>query len=254
MRMIVPLLLALQSSSARAHETGAGGVDVPQILAALSLAMSAWLYVAAMRRGAVRRPLHAAAFAAGWLALALALASPLDGAAADSFALHMVQHELLMVAAPPLLILGHPFAALAVTLPAPALRIAAWPLRAPPLVAWGAHAAALWIWHVPRLFDAGLASDTVHAAQHASFFFSALLFWWTVLRRVRSGVAVLYLLTTVIHTGALAALLTFAPAPLYAGTALAEQQLGGLIMWVPAGYAMLLAGLLAFDRLLERHA
>jgi putative membrane protein len=54
-----------------------------------------------------------------------------------------------------------------------------------------------------------------------------------------------------IHAGALAALLTFAPAPLYAFTALDEQQLGGLIMWVPAGYAMLAAGLFAFNRVLR---
>jgi cytochrome c oxidase assembly factor CtaG len=166
----------------------------------------------------------------------------------------MVQHELLMVAAPPLLILGRPFTALAATVPGWALRAVAWPLRIPPLGAWGVHAAALWIWHVPRLFDAGLAADGVHAVQHASFFFSALLFWWAVFRRVRSGVAALYVLTTLIHSGALAALLTFAPAALYRDTALSDQQLGGLIMWVPAAYALLLAGLLAFNRLLEKHA
>jgi cytochrome c oxidase assembly factor CtaG len=113
------------------------------------------------------------------------------------------------------------------------------------------HGAALWLWHAPRLFDAGLESDAVHALQHASFFWTALLFWWTVFRRVRTGTAVLYLLATLIHGGALAALLTFSPAPLYAGATLESQQLGGLIMWVPAGYAMLLAGLLAFNRLLR---
>jgi cytochrome c oxidase assembly factor CtaG len=185
------------------------------------------------------------------MVLAVALLSPLDAAAETSFSLHMVQHELLMVVAPPLLILGRPFAALAVTLPPRVLRIAAWPLALPPLAAWGLHAAALWGWHVPRLFDAGLASSGVHALQHACFFWSALLFWWTVFRRLSSGAAVLYLLTTLIHSGALAALLTFAPAALYAGTTLPEQQVGGLIMWVPAGYALLLAGLLAFHALLR---
>jgi len=71
---------------------------------------------------------------------------------------------------------------------------------------------------------------------------------------VRTGTAVLYVLTTIIHTGALAALLTFAPAPIYAGASLEQQQLGGLIMWVPAGYALLAAALLAFNRLLEARA
>lgn len=219
------------------------------------LAVAAGLYVRAMLKNAPLRKANVAAFAAGWSALAVALLSPLDHAAEESFGLHMVQHELLMIVAPPLLILGRPFTALAATLPRAALRVAARPLRIPPLAAWGLHAAALWIWHVPRLFEAGLHSHGIHALQHASFFFSALLFWWTVFRRVRTGTAALYVLTTMLHAGALAALLTFAPAPIYAGTPLGEQQLGGLIMWVPAGYAMLLAALVAFNRLLDvRHA
>jgi putative membrane protein len=226
----------------------------PELIAVGALALFAGIYIRALRRTPALRPRDAACFAAGWLAVAIAILSPLDAAAGRSFALHMVQHELLMVVAPPLLILGRPFAALSATLGPRALRIAAWPLRIPPPAAWALHAAALWVWHMPWLFDASAASDTTHALQHASFFFTALLFWWTVFRRVRVGTAVLYVLTTLIHTGALAALLTFAPAPLYAGASLEQQQLGGLIMWVPAGYAMLLAGLLAFNRLLEAPA
>ncbi len=228
-----------------------GGVDPANVAALLALFAAAGLYAHAMRRSRVLRARHAVAFAAGWAALFAALAPPLDHAAADSFAVHMVQHELLMLVAPPLLILGRPFAALAATFPARGVRVAALPLAIPPLAAVTLHGAALWLWHAPRLFDAGLASDAVHALQHASFFWTALLFWWTVFRRVRTGTAVLYLLATLIHSGALAALLTFAPAPLYAGATLEAQQLGGLIMWVPAGYAMLLAGLLAFNRLLR---
>lgn len=219
-------------------------------MAAIALVAAAGLYARAVLAHAPLGRGHVAAFAAGWSTVAVALFSPLDHAAANSFGLHMVQHELLMIVAPPLLILARPFTALAASLPRGALRVAAWPLRIPPLAAWGLHAAALWVWHLPRLFEAGLQSEGMHALQHACFFFSALAFWWTVFRRVRAGTAALYLLTTMLHAGALAALLTFAPAPLYAGTPLAEQQLGGLIMWVPAGYAMLLAGLVAFNRLL----
>lgn len=222
--------------------------------AAAGLAVAAGLYARAVITGAPLRRNHIGAFAAGWGAIAVALLSPLDHAASHSFGWHMVQHELLMIVAPPLLILGRPFTALSATLPRAALRVAAWPLRIPPAGAWVLHAAALWVWHVPRLFDAGLHSHGVHALQHACFFFSALLFWWTVFRRVRAGTAAIYVLTTMLHAGALAALLTFAPTPMYADTPLAEQQLGGLIMWVPAGYAMLLAGLVAFNRLLDvRH-
>jgi cytochrome c oxidase assembly factor CtaG len=162
----------------------------------------------------------------------------------------MVQHELLMLVAPPLLILGRPFAALAATLPAAAVRLAALPLAIPPLAAVILHGAALWLWHAPRLFDAGLASDAVHALQHASFFWTALLFWWTVFRRVRTGTAVLYLLATLIHSGALAALLTFAPAPPTPARR-SNRAAGRAHHVVPAGYAMLLAGLLAFNRLLR---
>ena len=215
------------------------------------LAVTAVVYVHAVYNNAPLRARHLAAFAAGWLALAVALLSPLGSVVPESFSLHMVQHELLMIAAPPLIILGRPYAALAAILPPAALRVAALPLRVPPPAAWVLHAAALWIWHAPALFDAALESAAAHAAQHASFFFSAMLFWWAVFRRVRTGVALAYILTTMMHAGALAALLTFAPAPLYALTALSEQQLGGLVMWVPAGYAMLAAGLLAFNKLLQ---
>jgi cytochrome c oxidase assembly factor CtaG len=234
----------------QAH-TNENAVDAGSVGAWVALAVAGAVYARAVLAGAALRPRHAAAFAAGWLAAASAAAPPMAQAAADSFAVHMVQHEVLMVVAPPLLILGRPFTALAATLPPKLLRLAAFPLRVPPIAAWLLHAAALWIWHVPRLFDAGAASDAIHALQHASFFWSALLFWWAVLRRVRTGVAVLFILTTMIHAGALAALLVFAPSPLYAGATLEQQQLGGLIMWVPGGYAMLLAGLLAFARLLK---
>jgi putative membrane protein len=247
------LLLTLAwPGSAQAH--GGAHLDTPTALAAVGLIASAWLYTRAVRCGAGLGRGHIAAFAAGWGCVLLAVLSPLDTAAGEDFSVHMVQHQLLMIVAPPLLILGRPFTALGATLPPGALRVLALPLRMPPAAAWGLHAAALWVWHVPLLFDAALAAESVHALQHASFFGTALLFWWAVLRRVRSGMAVLYVLTTLIHAGALAALLTFAPTPLYAGTALAEQQLGGLLMWVPAGYALLLAGLVAFHRLLEAHA
>lgn len=246
------------AGAAWAHggEAGAPAIDVAQLAALAALGVAGALYLRALRRGSVLKARHAAAFFAGWLALLVALAPPLDGAAAQSFALHMVQHELLMIVAPPLLILGRPYAALAAALPASPgiVRLAALPLAMPPLAAFALHVVALWVWHVPRWFDAGLASDGVHALQHASFFWTALLFWWAVLRQWRSGVALAWLLGAMIASGALAALLTFAPAPLYAGATLAEQQLGGLLMWVPAGYVLLFAALLGFDRLLRTSA
>jgi putative membrane protein len=134
----------------------------------------------------------------------------------------------------------------------------AWLAISAPLAAWFLHAAALWLWHAPALFIATLRSDAIHAAQHISFLASALLFWWALLDhhagRLSYGGAVLYVFTTAIHTSVLGALLTFAPrvwyspyiatAPAWHFTALEDQQLGGLIMWVPAGTLLAIVGLL----------
>jgi cytochrome c oxidase assembly factor CtaG len=109
---------------------------------------------------------------------------------------------------------------------------------------------------VPVLFEATLVSDLAHSLQHLTFLGTALLFWWALLcghGRDRFGLGVFYLFTTVIHTGALGALLTFSERlwyPLYAATTmpwgltpLEDQQLGGLIMWVPASASYIVAGL-----------
>ena len=209
---------------------------------------------------------EAARFALGWLALAAALVAPIDALGERSFAFHMIQHELLMVVAAPLLVCSRPLEAFTWAL-APEWRRAfgrfahqpvpghAWALFTEPVGAWTVHAVALWAWHVPAFFGAALHSEPVHIAQHASFFVSALLFWWSVLaRRSRraEGAAVASLFTTMMHTSALGALLTFAPTVWYRDylaaaavglSPLEDQQLGGLVMWVPAGMAYIVTGL-----------
>lgn len=191
-----------------------------------------------------------ACFAAGWLVVAAALLSPLHHLAERLLWAHMVQHELLMVVAAPLLVLGRP--------------VEAWshvvPFRVPgifsdPVFAWGLHAAAIWAWHVPALFEAAVRDPWLHLAQHASFFLPAAIFWRSVLTpAARALPAVLSLFTTMLHTGALGALMTFSRAPWYAGFALEDQQLAGLVMWVPAGLAYPLAALLMLSRSLRRCA
>jgi cytochrome c oxidase assembly factor CtaG len=129
----------------------------------------------------------------------------------------------------------------------------AWGVITEPLPAWSIQAIVLWAWHAPILFDAALESEAVHIAQHASFLGSALLLWWSVFGRGSrrpDGASLASLFTTMIHTGALGALLTFAPHPWYAHygggfglSALEDQQLGGLVMWVPGGVAYLAAAL-----------
>ena len=209
---------------------------------------------------------RAAAFAAGWLALVIALVSPLHALGESLFSAHMAQHELLMTVAAPLLVLGRPLVPALFALPpgarrgasswtqAPAFR-RAWVRLTRPGTAWLLHAIAIWGWHLPRLYDAALPNDLVHTLQHLSFLGTALLFWWTVLHPSWSGrgLAMLSLFTTMLHTGALGAILTVSSAvwyPAYAGTTpvwgltpLEDQQLGGLIMWIPGGAAYLVAAL-----------
>jgi putative membrane protein len=230
---------------------------------AIPLALSALLYLRGARtsRGASSR--QQCCFWAGWTVLALSLVSPLHPLGEVLFSAHMAQHELLMLVAAPLLVLSRPLPAMLWGLPFGWRRAAgAWSKTAPvqnvwhgltdPLTAWWIHAIALWAWHAPALFQATLTNEWVHAAQHLSFFLSALLFWWALLYapgRSGYGAGVFYIFTTSIHTSILGALLTFAPTvwyPAYIATApawnltpLQDQQIGGLIMWVPAGVVYL---------------
>jgi putative membrane protein len=137
------------------------------------------------------------------------------------------------------------------------LRLAAYASAVMPAAACLAHAAALWLWHVPSLFEAARAHEGIHAAQHLSFFGTAWWFWWSLWHgrygRSGFGAAVLYLFATTAQSGALGALLVVSPHTWYAGnstlagraglTALEDQQLGGLLMWVPAGLIFVAAGL-----------
>jgi cytochrome c oxidase assembly factor CtaG len=131
----------------------------------------------------------------------------------------------------------------------------AWAAVTGTAAAWWLHALAIWIWHVPPLFVAALADPALHVLQHACFLGSALLFWRSVVRAGatrRGGGALFSVFTTMLYTGALGALLTFAREPWYVSAAqatllgltpLEDQQLGGLLMWVPGGVAYLVAGL-----------
>jgi putative membrane protein len=123
-----------------------------------------------------------------------------------------------------------------------------------PLIATVAHGVAIWAWHIPVAFDAALTNEPLHWLQHLSFFVTAMFFWWSLLRqRQRAGVAVAELFVTGMHTGALGVLLALAPQPMFPAQAalaraygadpLLDQQLAGLIMWVPAGFIYVTAAL-----------
>nr|WP_298138903.1 cytochrome c oxidase assembly protein [uncultured Pseudomonas sp.] len=213
-------------------------------------------------------------FCSGWLALAVALGPPLDPLGGYLFSAHMVQHELLMLVAAPLLVLSRPGGVLLWGLPAGGRRLfgamrrqgglrSAWGWLSSPHGAWLVNALVLWGWHLPALFDASVLHEGVHALQHASFFGSALLFWWALLygSGQRNPGGVIYLFTTAVHSSLLGALLTFSPTVWYAPyldttavfglSPLDDQRIGGLIMWIPAGLVFLAAGLALTARLLR---
>ena len=271
-RFIVTGALACGAAGAQAHEiSGKEAAELSfEVALLLVLVASAALHlvgtVRLWRRAGVGRGVSRAAVVrwwAGWGVLCVALLSPLDDWGARLFWMHMVQHELLMVIAAPLLVTGRPLEAWTWGL-APEWRTALGRLRLPFLSriwshvtgirgAWYLQALALWIWHAPMFFALAVVDVGVHTLQHASFLGTALLFWWSVLPRAGKppqAAALASLFTTMLHSGALGALLTFAPRPWYAPyvgeaglSALDDQQLGGLIMWAPGGLAYLVAGL-----------
>jgi putative membrane protein len=190
-------------------------------------------------------------FWVGWTVLALALLSPLHWLSEHLLSAHMVEHELIMAVAAPLLVLSRPLGVFVWAIPqawrvafAQVLVIPTLGFGSEPLAATALHSATIWAWHLPPLFDAALANRWVHMAQHVSFLATALLFWWAVLNvpLARRGAAALHLFATMLALTFLGALMTLSSHPLYASyqghqisqlSPLEDQQLAGLIMWVP---------------------
>lgn len=277
------MLALLLPAPAAGHGLGPDAAWFSEPLAALPLVLVGMLYGAGIvrlwrrgRRGRGIGTARVAAFAAGWLAAALALLSPLHPLGEMLFWAHMTQHVLLMSVAAPLLVLGRPLPAMMWGLP-PRVRHRTGALLATraarrarsvalaPAVAWTVFAVALWLWHAPALYDASLRSSAVHAVQHVCFFGAALLFWWALAESLSSrraaGIGMIYVFTTGLHSSLLGALLTFATRPWYVAyhdesavwgvTPLEDLQLGGLVMWVPGGFAYLIAVLMLAARWIE---
>lgn len=276
--------LGLLPLISHAHLVGSAGhgeaVDIWLIdpVATALLLLVAGLYWRGSRQLGERQRLHTARrqryFWWGWLALALVLSPPLDGLGEVLFSAHMVQHEVMMLIAGPLLVLSRPGSALLRGMPRRLARgvgtlvrrgRGVWPLLVTPTGAWIIHALGLWGWHVPVLFNAGLMNTWVHALQHLCFLLISLIFWYALFRprRQTSAFGVVYLFTTAIHTGMLGALLTLSPrvwylpylatAPHWGFAPLDDQQLGGLIMWIPAGVVFIGVGLWSLAGVIGGH-
>jgi putative membrane protein len=264
-----------------AHGPAAAHGDITDSLGPATWTYDAWimvpLYTAALLYliGSTRlwhhaghgRGVHhwqAACFWSGWTILALALLSPLHWLGERLFLAHMVEHELLMVVAAPLLAMARPTAAMLWALPQfwrravgswtqSSMIAVPWRLLRVSLVATVLHAVALWVWHMPQLYNAVLTNLTMHRLQHASFFFTALLFWWSLFygpaRKRGYGIAVACLFFTSLQCAVLGIFLTLSrelwypkqedSTSLFGLTPLEDQQLAGLIMWVPPGFVYL---------------
>jgi putative membrane protein len=204
-------------------------------------------YLAVVRkRSLVRMPF----FLAGVVLLLLDLVSPID-ALADRylFSAHIVQHFLLALVIPPLLLLGTPSFELGAI--SKLERI----VGQPP-VSWLLGVGTMLVWHIPALFNAALANDGLHIFQHLSFLVTGTIFWWPILgplqdRHLAPLAAVAYLFSACACCSLLGAFLTFGPAglyPAYTGymglDVKSDQQLGGLLMWIP-GCFVYLSGILS---------
>ncbi len=225
-------------------------------------------------------------FFTGVLVLLLALESPLD-ALGDTylFSAHMFQHQLLILAVPPLLLSGLPARGLPREaglprevaekvlrrVPGALARISAQLVRPP--VAWLIGTGAVWLWHVPALYNAALVDERIHLLEHLTFLITAFIFWWPVLapvqtRRMRPLGTAVYLILAAAACDVLGTLLAYTPLGLYPAylkpddvygilpllrdtwhiTSSADQQAGGLLMGLTADPVYLLVALSAMAK------
>ena len=225
----------------------------PSILIGTALITGLYLYAIGpfRRRHFTEEPVKSAqtfAFLAGVFVMFLALVSPLDELG-DSylFSAHMLQHLFLTIVGPPLLLLGTPEwlvnQALGNRIIFQIAKVLTYPV-----VAFFLFNADFWLWHAPPLYNATLENQTIHIIEHLTFIFFGLCYWWPIfspskkLPPLHIGGQILYLFLSGMPSVLLGAGLTFSP-PLYAPyiaaprvwgiSAATDQQLGGLIMWVP---------------------
>ena len=201
------------------------------------------------------------AFYTGLIALLLGAVSPVDGLSDDLFLMHMVQHVLMMMVGPPLILVGAPVVPVLRGLPRILRDDLAIPLLqmrrvrktlnflASPLTAWLAFVFTLWIWHVPAFYNEAVTNEALHFLQHMMFIGAAVFFWWTVIDpiplkpRLSYAFRLLFLFMATLQSTALAAIITLTESVLYTYyegvprlwglTAQEDQMIAGLIMWVP---------------------
>jgi len=140
-------------------------------------------------------------------------------------------------------------------------------VRAHPIAGGVVFAATLWVWHAAGPYELALRNHLAHRVEHAMFLAAAVASWWAIVAAIerrsdRAGTAVLVLFALSVQGSVLGALLTFARAPWYPSygdraaawglSAMEDQQLAGVIMWVPGGLGYLVAGLAAIALVITR--
>jgi putative membrane protein len=254
----------------------------PPVALVIGFAILYWLSnrrtVAPLRTAVSRRRRHAC-FYAGLAVLLVALASPLDALSEQLFWAHMLQHILLLVVAPPLIVLARPWARLWRSLPLDArqslgrsftrgrlrwLRHLSAALGRP-LPSFVLFCGVVLAWHVPVLFDATLRSEALHAFEHTLFFATAIMFWKQVIDSPPLHASlgelqrVAYLVGAMVVMWVLAVVLALAPHPLYGAyaqqasrpdgiSALSDQQIAAGIMWVPGSITFVIVLFVYFHR------
>jgi cytochrome c oxidase assembly factor CtaG len=246
------------------------------LLFAALLYLRGWFHLRSTNAIALWR---AVAFCGGLLCIWIAAASPLAALDEQLLSVHMIQHLLLMTAAPPLLLLGSPVLPLLHGLPKFAMRGVLGPLLRFPLVqrighafanpvfCWFAATAILIGWHVPSAFALGISSEPWHHVEHATFLAAGLIFWWPVIPSWPSvsepqWSTVVYLFLATLPCDALSAFLAFCDRVVYPAylhiprrfdiSPLADQQFAGALMWVCVTFAYLVPAVAITTRLLSR--
>lgn len=272
------------------HETSARGFwyswpSEPLLVLAIFSAVA--VYVIGRARLHAEAPAYplpiwrAACYGAGVFAFALALLSPIAAYSERLFSMHMVQHLLLLLVAPPLILLGMPFLPALWALPKSSRKtVGGWlqpgkPLAylrrwlALPIVALACYVVTVAMWHIPVFYDAAQGRTFTHDLEHLMFYSTALLYWWPIVSlgtahtRLTPGWALPYLVPPFLEGLLIGALLAFSSEPLYSTYAeldhqpvwglnwLDDQELGGLIMWVPGGMFFLIPLLGILSQLLH---
>ena len=197
-----------------------------------------------------------AMFCAGLVVVAGALISPLCNLSVALFSARVTQHMVITLIGAPLIVLGHPERAIGAL-----LHLQKWNSgRGRTALALGgaSFAIAMWTWHMPGPYDATLQNNYVYWTMHVTMFGAALLLWHALLLRnaTRTGLSFVVGFASALQMSLLGAVLTLAPKALFTVhfqttrpwglSPLQDQELGGIIMWVPAGLLFTIYGLVAF--------